>query len=258
MDNHEHQEWNTVFSHPPAAFHQKVVSTLAQLPQEKKENEVMKNNQTNRTFSIKKIAIASIAAVMLLGTTAFAASQITSLISVSSANSDYTALPSQETMAADLGFEAKLVEQFANGFQFDSAHIVYSQGLDDAGNSLVNFKELNLIYQNGGEDILLSTTDYILENTVYDATHQYQGITLYETNSKIKFVPENYELTEQEKQDERDGLYSISEGSSQVEFHEYLHLQWVQDGIFYSFMATDSDMSSDEVLAMAYELIDMV
>ena len=62
----------------------------------------------------------------------------------------------------------------------------------------------------------------------------YNGIDLYFSSDAYKFVPEDYEMTEQDKQDEASGKYVFSCGSKKEEVAQFKY-DWTEDGIYYSF-----------------------
>ncbi|MDD3142290.1 MAG: signal peptide protein, partial [Lachnospiraceae bacterium] len=70
-----------------------------------------------------------------------------------------------------------------------------------------------------------------------------------------KIVPPDYELTEEDKQNQLREDYFISYGSSEVYTQEASNVVWVQDGVTYDLLGFDVDVSADEMMQMAQEII---
>ncbi len=62
-------------------------------------------------------------------------------------------------------------------------------------------------------------------------------------------------MTEQDKKDKLSGKYVFSYGSSKEEIDQVKYLDWMQDGIYYSFLGINSDRSQDELVKMAEQVI---
>lgn len=248
---------NNLFPETPKSFHNKILSTLSQLPEEK-ENKVMENHQIKKKMSVKRVIIIVAVAVMLLGTTAFAAGKVTSIISSTSKIPTYRSLPDTEQVNADFGFCPKLLEQFNNGYIFDAGYTTKTSDMDENGNTLSKGKELALEYKKGNDTVNMITASKPLSEEEYSTSSKlkFQGITLYESSYSIKFVPVNYEMTEQDQQDEADGRYVFSYGTDEVQVHNYQFINWQQEGISYSLFVCDSNLTAEDLLSMAYQLID--
>lgn len=257
MDN---QNWDYAFPKPPRHFHEKLACTLAQLP-ENKENDVMGKNIKKSRLSLKKCAVIGVAAVLLLGTTAFAGGKVSSWMSGSSSIPSFTTLPSQEDIQAEYGFAPKMLEEFENGYVFHSGHSTDTEGYDENENIVASFKQLDLQYRNGSKKIHISSNTYPITEEESDfmnlVKHGYKDITIYESSYTSKCVPVDYVMTEDDKQKEADGTYVFSYGSDEVTISEPHFFQWSQDGISYMIMVMDNDIPSEDLLYMAYELIDM-
>lgn len=250
-----------IFPEPPESFHDKVVTTLYNLPEEK-ESVNMKNKSIFGKIPFKKgISIAAIA-VVALGTTVFAVGKIASVTGHSSIIPTYYNMPSNQKIKQDFGFDAKLVEEFDNGYKFKSGHKVENEGYSKSGESLGKFNSLDLVYKNGKETLDLSIEK---ENKNYDSEYEdknkksegnYNGTEVYYTQYVNKFVPGDYEMTEQDKKDEAEGKYVFSFGSEEIETVEAKHVQWTQDGVSYIITSMDNDITEYELVKMAHQVID--
>ncbi|MBZ9626380.1 signal peptide protein [Clostridium sp. FP2] len=248
--------WNNTFPDMPKSFKNKVNETLSSLP-EKKENDEMENIKLYKRGSIRKKIIVILAATMVIGTTVFAAGKIQSINSSSSTIPTYTTIPTVKQVNNDFKFNPKLVDKFDNGYTFADGYTVNNKGIDDKGNSVKKTKSLNFKYTKGNDKLNLSMENGMFEErsnkeTVFDTCN---GIDLYYSSSVYKFVPANYKLTEQDKQDKLSDKYVFSYGSDNVKISQVQYLDWMQGGIHYSLLAMNSHISKDELVKMAPQII---
>ncbi|APM37678.1 hypothetical protein [Clostridium kluyveri] len=244
--------WNNAFPDTPESFKNKVSATLNNLP-DQKENGQMEN----RKISIKKKIIIAIVAAMVLGTTVFAAGKIFFINLQSSNIPTYTTMPTVEQVKYDFKFAPKLVKEFDNGYTFANGYTVNIEGNDKKGNSVAKTKSLDFTYTKGNDKLNLSMKNGRLgerskKETVIATSN---GIDLYYHSYANKFVPADYKLTEQDKQDKSSGKYVFSYGSDEVEISQIQYLNWMQNGIDYSFLTIDSNISKDELVKMAQQII---
>ncbi|BAH05401.1 hypothetical protein [Clostridium kluyveri] len=244
--------WNNAFPDTPESFKNKVSATLNSLP-DQKENDEMEN----RKISIKKKIIIALVAAMVVGTTAFATGKIFSITSHGSNIPTYTTMPTVEQVKDDFKFAPKLVKEFDNGYTFTSGYTVNNEGNDEKGNSVAKTKSLDFTYTKGKDKLNLSMENGMLgerskKETVIATSN---GIDLYYHSYANKLVPADYKLTGQDKQDESSGKYVFSYGSDKVEISQIQCLNWMQNGINYSFLTIDSNISKDELVKMAQQII---
>lgn len=243
------------FPNTPNNFKDRVRTTLSSLP-EKEENVIMESKI--KKISFKKKLVVAVAATFVLGTTAFAAGKLSSIVSHSSNIPTYRSMPSIEVINKDFGFSPNLVEKFENGYEFKSGHTSNQEGYDESGNSLGESKSLMILYKNGKSDISMHVEDMTLvgEDTSSVSAGNYKGSELKYTGYTNKIVPPDYEMTEQDKQDEASGKYVFSVGSREIETSEMQHIAFELDGLYYSILAVDSELTQDDLVKMAKEIID--
>ncbi|WP_446899731.1 hypothetical protein ACSVC9_07600 [Clostridium sp. LBM24168] len=255
MNNYD---WNNVFPDTPEGFKNKVNATLTSLP-DKRENNKMENIKVFKKGSIKKKILVGLAATMVIGTTVFAAGKISSITSHSSGIPTYTTIPTVEQVEKKLKFNPKLINNFDNGYTFVNGVIVDNEGTDDKGNFAGKTKSLDFTYTKGNDKLSLYMENGRLgERSKRDTViANYNGIDLYYYSYADKLVPENYKMTEQDKKDELSGKYVFSYGpdSDREKISQVQYLNWMQDGINYSFLASDSNISKDELVKMAHQVI---
>ncbi len=248
--------WNKAFPDTPESFKNKVSSTLNSLP-DKKENDKMKNGKMRKIGSIKKKIMVALVAAIVMGTTVFAAGKIYSITSNLSNIPTYTTIPTAEQVKKDFEFNPKLVKKFDNGYTFAKGYTVNNEGADEKGNSVGKTKSLDFTYTKGNDELSLSIENGRLDERskkeVDIAT--YNGIDLYYDSYANKLEPANYKMTEQDKRDKLSGKYVFTYGSEKEKISQVQCLNWMQDGINYSFLGIDSNISKDELVKMAQQVI---
>lgn len=249
-------KWEDAFSDTPKSFKDKVNATLNNLP-DKKEKDEMNNVKLYKRGSIKKKIIVALVATMVLGTTVFAAGKISSIFSSSSIIPTYTTLPTAEQVNKDFKFTPKIVEKFDNGYTFEKGTTNNNEGRDESGNSVKKTKSLDFTYTKGKDKLSLTIENDMIGERSKNAKviDTYSGIELYYNTDAYKFEPADYKLTEQDKQDKLSGKYIFSYGSDKEEITQVQYLDWIQDGIHYSFLAMGSPIEKDEIVKMARQVI---
>ena len=127
---------------------------------------------------------------------------------------------------------------------------------DDAGNIAERFKSLDFTYEKSGDEVYLSQERY---KTHVDSQGQIvgkiKGKDLYYYSYRNKFVPGDYELTEEDKQAEESGELVFSYGTDEVEIMTVQTLSWSDGDMHYSLMQMDGKLSREELIRMAEEII---
>ena len=210
----------------------------------------MKQNK----FHFRKIAIVAAAAIMVIGTGAFAGGKIVSYISSSSTIPTYTTLPTAQQMQKSYGFSPTILEKFSNGYQFKNVTTVHAKGLDENHQGVSSDKEADILYQKDNENFFMTVTKRASVDGKLAET--YHDIAIYYNSYMNKSFPADYTLTEQDKKDEVSGKYVFSYGSDQIEVQKLQYLSWEKDGIYYSFCALDGSLNEQDFIQMAHEMID--
>ncbi len=208
-------------------------------------------------MSKKRIATIAVAASFVLGVVAYAASGIiTSWSSGSSAIPEYTKLPTEQECIDDIGYSPVLINEFENGYIFDNASILNNALKDAGGNNVEKFKSIDLRYKRGNEEIFISadkyTSDLALEG---DVSETINGINIYYNKYKNKFVPGDYQMTDEDKKAEAAGELVFSYGMDEVTITDIQNLYFEKDGIKYTLTQIDATTSVDELISMAGEII---
>lgn len=209
-------------------------------------------------FSMKKMVIA-IAIVGLLGSTAcFAAGKVTSLISGNDGEK-YTDFSKIDNLKEELGYDVKIKESYQNGFTFKDMRLAETSGMDDDGNTVASYNELWVNYERENETLNVIIGKPLPEEPrTAKQTGEYQGIEISYYNDTYKFVPEDYELTPEDIENEKKDDYYISYGSDEVKLNQMSYVNWTDKGIHYSIMGSDTSLSAEDMIQMAEEIIDVV
>lgn len=247
----ERSEWKEIYEKMPQSFHTRVQSTLSGLP-EKEEIHVKKK------LTFKKAAIFALVAVLAVGSSVFAASKMTSIVSSSDHRNDFKTFPSAEEVREKCGFASKYVTSFSNGYVFDNGNIGNIAGYDDDKNKTGSAKQMFLEYKNQSSTVDLSISGMITDDmsTAKNAPDGYKNLQLYYDNQNYKFEPADYQLTAQDKADEQSGKYVFSYGSDKEEIKNFQSVSWNENGKSYDLMAQDSSLQKGDLLQMAHEVID--
>ncbi|MFR5640913.1 MAG: hypothetical protein ACLUDF_07840 [Butyricicoccus sp.] len=99
-------------------------------------------------------------------------------------------------------------------------------------------------------------TEDEMENPVPATTAEVNGVTLTYRNAHYRFVPDDYEKSDEEKQQEKSGELVISYyGSDEVEDKMFQSVLWEQDGATYLISGYDTGLDAQTMFDMAAELV---
>ena len=89
-----------------------------------------------------------------------------------------------------------------------------------------------------------------------DEVQEVNGVTLSFRDSHYRFVPPDYEPSDEEKKLERRGELTISEGSDEVEDRQFQSVSWQKDGMSYSLYGFDTGLDAQTMLELASGLVE--
>ena len=213
-----------------------------------------------KKFKVKKVMRCVAACCLMLGTVSIASSGIVqSIVSSSLAigEKDFTKLGELE---AEAGFSVKAIEQFQNGYQFSDMTITNNTGYDENGNAMTHYKGIDFTYKKEGEDSLSLNTEQEINMQADteqnpDEVKIIEGIEVKYYLSTYKWVPVDYELTEEDKKNMEKDNYFISDGASEISENLVSGVSWVQDGIYYHIGNVHGKTEPEVLFQMAEELI---
>ena len=207
--------------------------------------------------SKKKIALIAVAATLVMGITVFAASGIISQwFSSSSSIPDYKTLPTAEQVVKDIGYEAVIIDEFANGYKFDNGSVVDNVLTDDNGKAVEKFKSVTFRYLKDNDEVLFSQDKVNSQvETSGEVVATVDDVDVYYYSYTNKLVPPDYKMTDEDKKAEETGELVFSYGSSKVEINEIQSVSWKKDDMSYQLLQIDGKLSADELVEMAEEVI---
>ncbi|MDO5155757.1 MAG: hypothetical protein Q4D51_07310 [Eubacteriales bacterium] len=225
--------------------------------------EVMKMADSNKVIEIKKkfwmskVAVAGLA-IVLMGTTVFAAGKITAINMTTNTANTIKKYEKMLKQSEQLDIESNIPESFQNGYAFDHANVGNMTAVDDKNHPVKKAKVLDVTYaKKGAEDICLSIQPQIDAEDVIQENQKrtIEGLDVLYFEATYKFVPIDYQLTEEDKENEKKMDYIISYGSDQVEVKQNKTIYFIKDDKAYSLSGFDSKLSANEWFEMAEELI---
>lgn len=207
--------------------------------------------------SKKKAVLAAVAAALILGITAFAASGIVSTwVGVSSSMPDYKILPTAERVKNDIGYDAVLIDGFSNGYTFADGSIVKNVLKDENGKNTEKFKSVSFRYEKDGDKVFFSQNKHNAETEKEGEIVAAAGdIDIYYYSYTNKIVPPDYEMTDEDKKAEQSGELVFSYGASSVEICKVQSVTWEKDGVECCLMQLDGKLSAERLTEMAMEII---
>lgn len=224
----------------------------------KKEcGETMENKATSFKKG-KRLAVLVASFVLLCSITVLGVTMGKSWVGHS--NLKYKTFPSQEQILKDVGFVPKYAKSLPGGFEYANGGIGKSKLSDDTGNILAQTNDVTLGYKRENEKSLLNLSITQVEETFLDnkksqLVGDLNGINLYYYQQDYKFVPPNYELTEEDKKATQAGKLEISYGASEITVCNVQGLSWYEDGLAYMIMGSDYGFTIEEMIDMATVII---
>ena len=206
----------------------------------------------------KRLAVLVTSFILLCGLTVLGATMGKSWIGHT--NLKYKTFPSQERIFKDLGFVPKYTESLPGGFEYANGGIGESKLSDDDGSILTKTKDVDLGYKrkNGKSTLNLSITqveEKFLDREESQLVGDLNGINLYYYQQDYKFVPADYELTEEDIRKMEAGELEISYGASDISLSNIQGLSWYEDGLQYMIMGGNFGFTVEEMIDMATHII---
>ena len=218
------------------------------------EREETMKNKVIRFKKSRRLAVIVASFVLLGSLTALGVTMGKSWVGHS--NHKYKTFPSQETILKDVGFIPKYTESLPGGFEYDNGGIGESTLSDDTGDILTQTKDIMLGYKRANEKATLGLIieqigEEFLDNKESQLVGNLGGINLYYYNQDYKFVPPNYELTEEDVKAQEKGELEISYGADETSIDNVQGLSWYEDGLQYMIMGSDYNFTVEEMIEMA-------
>jgi len=210
---------------------------------------------------IKKAAVV-LAAVLLLTTTAYATDfmNIKSLVTTGGKEYHSESYKDMDKAMKKAGFEITAPESFENGYSFRNVRVGETGAYDEHDKELFTYKDLVVYYKNPAGVTLSLFTHTDREELSQgsrqpDMTRMVGEVQVDYRLDHYKFVPEDYELTPEDKAMLEQPGYYLSYGSDTVIEQDNHSLNWVKDGVDYSILDSGAKETPDALFAMAEELV---
>ena len=217
-----------------------------------------------KLFSVKKIVIAAAAVALLGSITAVAAGHIASQVSHSSALDQVRDYDKIGEVSQEAGFSFPSLETFSNGFSFRYALPIESSDCDEEGNVIRSYKTVGLTYSDGTQEI-----DFFIDQNLSASPEdsgdplgvhpvwsgEKAGIPMTVTQTVYKFVPPDYELTDEDLKLQANGDVVYSYSSDEVSTQTAYDCSFVYDGLRYVAMGFDLTLTPEELAEKAAELV---
>lgn len=219
---------------------------------------MMKEESHMKKLKTKKVIVAVAAMCLLVSLVSVAGGRI---VGYSTSTSHSAEIKSYDKLIkaapAKLGFTPATARQFGNGFAFTDGYLNDVNGIDKDSNIVGSFPELTLTYKKGGQEVTYTAARPIGEQTqiAADAVENSDGVAISFKTDHYKFVPENYQLTEEDQKRINSGDLIVSYGTDQVQQKDISFVSWNQNGTSYLLMSSGTvDVSREDLMQMAKEL----
>ena len=211
-------------------------------------------------FNKKKAIVLIAVACMVMGTTVFAAGRIASYRSWSSNLFKEKDITKSRDDAGKLGVSLEIPEAFSNGYTFSYSNCGGIEALDENGNSMDNGKTFMATYTKDGCSDVYLNVDPSFEPLDVSNIEKYQvkdigGVSVGFYSDTYKFVPSDYVLTDDDKENIERPDYEISYGSTTVQVQQCGGFIFEYDSKIYNMLAFDSGLTVDEWYEMAEDLL---
>ena len=219
-----------------------------------KEVFIVKKTEGKKMINYKKlISIAAVAAVFLMGSTAFATGVLSGWFSHS--EKEYTSIPSEQEYLEDIGYAPVLIESFDNGYAYKTGYVVDNEHADGKSGVVEKFKSALFEYEKDGDLVYFSQEkfDSAVNNGIL--ADSFAGVDMHYSSYMNKIVPEDYQMTEADKEAEAKGELVFSWGSDSVRTMEVKSLSWIEDGIQFMLMQMGGELTQADMIAMAKQAI---
>ena len=174
----------------------------------------------------------------------------------------YSSFPEETVVQKDAGFMPKYVESLPGGFEFFKGYTGDERLVDEGQAPLVEAKSFSITYKQAdtGNQVVMSA-EQIPQNYMQfgENTQQvgsYDGKALYYTEQTYKFVPGNYEPTEEDVQAAENNELVLSYGSNEISVENVQSLQWYDGDVLYTITGNDVNLPVEALMDMAETIIE--
>lgn len=228
------------------------ISFQIQQEQKERKSKMFKMNK-------KKAVLLVACVVMVLGCASMAAGKVVGIVSHSSNIPTYTQYSDLSKAEKKVGVTTYAPESFTNGFMFKGIYVAHSERMDEQNQVMAEYDYLEMEYKKDKTRVMLNVEPYDTitgEQDFYSET-EVNGVNCYYTTFENKFVPLDYEPTDEEKKAMEEGRLNIGYGTDEIETSISMQICWLVDGNTYSLFYMDEEpvLSMDDLMKMAEECI---
>lgn len=245
------EDWNNIFGDTPEEFHKSVNSALEKIAEREETN-------MSRSMGIRKIVVAA-AVVAAFGVTAIAAMKAAGIESHTDLRDAVYSVSEIQELSDDEDFGVKYIDEFSNGYKFEVGYPSVGKATDADGNTIKEYTSFAVEYKNGDSEIVFFTEPNadVVDMPTDCETVDVDGTTVYTMEDKYKFVPPDYEMTEQDKEDEASGKYIFSYGTEEVEIQNVKQVMWKEGSVICTILEQTGTLDMDELVSMAEEVMNL-
>ena len=245
------EDWNNIFGDTPEEFHKSVNSALEKIAEREETN-------MSRSMGIRKIVVAA-AVVAAFGVTAIAAMKAAGLESHTDLRDAVYSVSEIQELSDDEDFGVKYIDEFSNGYKFEVGYPSVGKATDADGNTIKEYTSFAVEYKNGDSEIVFFTEPNadVVDMPTDCETVDVDGTTVYTMEDTYKFVPPDYEMTEQDKEDEASGKYIFSYGTDEVEIQSVKQVMWKEGSVICTILEQTGTLDMDELVSMAEEVMNL-
>lgn len=209
-------------------------------------NQRRKESVSMKLFTPKRIA--AVAILCFASVTCYAAVNLAGTVGHS--NNHIQTYAKLEQGEETVGFDMKTIESFSNGFVFKNGGTGETYGVDEAGNPIGEaYQSLSVSYEKDGKWLVVTAQNG--DPNVDAGQSAWEGYS----SQLYKFVPPDYQLTEEDLEREASGELVISYGSAEVEESQMENYFWQDGGLYYSMTAQDCQLGEEGMTQMVQELM---
>ena len=201
----------------------------------------------------KIIPLVAVLIIFFMGSTAF--SRYMNPGSVSMKDKVYTSLPTEQEFADDVGYAPVLIQEFKNGYRYMTGYVVNNEYSAKDSSMVEEFKSSLFEYEKDGDVVYFSQDRAEFSTNRGAIVDSFTGVELYYKSYMNKIVPENYQMTEAEKEAEAKGDLVFTWGNDSVQTMEVTCLMWIKEDIQYSLTQIDGLLDAEDMCEMAKEAI---
>ena len=210
-----------------------------------------------RSMTKRRALVLAAIGCMLVGSACYAATGVISYYGSSQSKPECTDYDTLDKCTDQLGYEVRVPEVLIGEYVFREA-TTGSFEAKDGDRTIVKGKTLSVDYRDrNGSIVTLDTKPVVTQDakegdadvTVVD------GTAVQVSRFTSKYVPEDYELTKEDRQRVAAGGFSVNYGSDAVEEISYVSAEFEIGNVNYVILSEQEDMTDETILGMATDVI---